>query len=317
MSAAIPRAAMAARKSFLAGATSGVVEAPHRVFLYGVPGIGKTTFGADAPKPFFLDLQSGSTRMNVTRAPGVETFDDVKAAIEELTNEEHPFETLVIDTVDDLEGKIWNHICKRDGQENITAYGYGKGYDVAFDEWRLLVAHLERLQRRKNMRVILIGHSQTTVFKNPEGPDYERYSPSINAKAGGLLVKWCDTVLFARQEIYVATDKKTKRTRGVATDLHVMHTSRTAAYDAKNRDQLPETMTLDWSEFSAGVVDKAQSAIGDIQAEIEGLMESIPESKRDAVKAAITDAGDNAAKLARVLNKARATVKAAEGESVA
>ena len=43
----------------LASIKRGVSETPPRILIYGVQGIGKSTFGASAPAPIFLPTEDG------------------------------------------------------------------------------------------------------------------------------------------------------------------------------------------------------------------------------------------------------------------
>lgn len=226
---------------------------PLRVLMMGVEGVGKSTFGADAPAPIFLGAEDGTAHLDVTRFPMPITWGDVLEAVRTLTEEEHQFKTLVLDTLDWAEPLVWASICKRDNQPNIEAYGYGKGYQAALDEWRVFLAALERLRERRGMHVVLLAHAWIKPFKNPEGDDYDRWELKLHAKAGGLLKEWCDAVLFANYETFAEKDSKTKRVKGVSTGSRLIYTNRTAAYDAKNRFSLPDSLPLNWEDFFQAV----------------------------------------------------------------
>jgi hypothetical protein len=237
----------------LASVRSGHVDVPLRTLLHGVEGVGKTTFGANAPSPIFIGAEEGFGRLNVSRFPQPESFPQIREAIATLRTETHGFETLVIDTLDWCEPMIWRFICARDNKKDVEDYGYGKGYVAALDEWRVLISDLEQLRAAKRMQVVLLAHSWIKPFKNPEGDDFDRYEMKIHAKAAGLLKEWSDVVLFANHETFAHKDDRTKRVRGVSTGARVCHTTRSAAFDAKNRFDLPEQFPLDWAEYAAAL----------------------------------------------------------------
>lgn len=237
----------------LATVRSGRRELPLRTLLYGAEGVGKTTFAACAPRPIFLAAEDGTAHLDVPRFPTPETWTDVLDAIRTLATEAHDYQTVVIDTLDAVEPLVWRHVCARDKQDSIESYGYGKGYVAALDEWRVLLAALERLRAIRTMNVVLIAHTWLRPFKNPEGPDFDRYEMKLHPKAGGQVKEWCDDVLFARFETYAAKDERTKRIRGVSTGARIVCTVRTAAYDAKNRHSLPETLPLSWEDYAAAL----------------------------------------------------------------
>lgn len=275
-----------------------------RVTLYGPEGVGKTTFGAAAPKPILLGAEDGSASLDVTRFPTPTSWEDVLEAIRVLATESHDFETLVVDTLDWVEPLIWAHVCKRDGEVNIESYGYGKGYTAALDEWRRLLNALERLRVVRPMHVVLLAHSWIRPFKNPAGEDYDRYELKLNAKAAGLVKEWSDAVLFANWETYAKKDER-KRVRGVATGARLIYTERTAAYDAKNRSNLPPELPLSWADFEAGLAAGEVAKPEDLRAEIERKAKELGGDVEKAVLATLAKAGD-AASLALINNRVNA-----------
>jgi hypothetical protein len=299
----------------LAAIRRGRIDTPIRTLLFGVEGIGKTTFGANAPNPIFIGAEDGAGTLDLARFPQPHAWGDVREAIRTLTNETHGYETLVIDTLDWAEPLLWRFICDRDKMENIEKYGYGKGYVAALDEWRVLIADLERLRAARRMQVVLLAHSWIKPFKNPEGDDFDRYEMKINAKAAGLLKEWCDVVLFANHETF-AVKAENKRVKGVSTGARVCYTTRTAAYDAKNRFSLPEQFPLDWDEYAAAL---AAGQPSDPLALAEEIRRKAVELGGDIEQKAIAMLGQHlgdAGMLARINNKlnARLAERAAAAE---
>jgi hypothetical protein len=242
----------------LAAVSRGIVQAPYRLVVHGTDGVGKSTFAANAPAPIFLGAEDGTGHLDVARFPAPERWQDVLDAVRTLTNDAHDYRTLAIDSLDWVEPFIWQHVCDADGVDMIEKVGggYGKGYTAALDLWRVLLASLEKLQTTRGMHVVLIAHSWIKMFKNPEGDDFERYILKLNDKAAGLCREWAKGVYFANYETF-AVKEKSKRVKGVSTGARLLHTQRTAAYDAKDRYGLPESLPLSWEDFD--VAAKAAS----------------------------------------------------------
>lgn len=300
----------------LGAVVKGKLQQPARVVLYGVEGIGKSTFGADAPSPIFLGAEDGTSQLDVTRFPSPEAWPEVLEAVRVLANETHEYKTLVVDTLDWAEPLLWRFICQRDSTvasplKNIEAYGFGKGYQAALDEWRIFLAALERMRNAKGMHVVLVAHSWIKPFKNPEGDDYDRYEMKLNNKASGLVKEWADAVLFANFEVLTAKDDR-KRIRGVDSDARVIHAQRRAAFDAKNRYGLPETLPLSWADFQAAMEKGQVAEPSTLKAEI--LRKAKLLGGEDEVKtvASLERVGDDATKLAQLNNWAAAKVAAKE-----
>ena len=57
------------------------------------------------------------------------------------------------------------------------------------------------------MGILALCHSKIAPFKNPEGPDYDRFTPDLHAKTWGLTHKWADYVLFLNFETHVDAGK--------------------------------------------------------------------------------------------------------------
>jgi hypothetical protein len=292
----------------LASITRGKVEKPPRVLMFGPEGCGKTTWASNAPNPIFLCSEDGTSQLDVARFPELQSWEDALDAVQELTVADHDYKTLVVDTVDWLEPLCWDFICKRDGMKDVESYGFSKGQNVvALAEWRIFVARIEQMCRAKNMGVIFLAHSSVKTFKNVEADDFDRYEMAMNLKAAGLLKQWSDAVLFARYETFTSKDEKTKRIRGVSTGARVMHTQRTAAYDAKNRYYLPETMPLDYEAFAAGIAAHQVSA-AQLVRRIEALLPSAAEETQAKVRAAMQRVGEDTRQLTRIAEKLSAEV---------
>lgn len=51
--------------------TKGIISKPVKVCVYGVEGIGKTTFASQSPEPLFFDLDKGSAQLDVSRVTDI------------------------------------------------------------------------------------------------------------------------------------------------------------------------------------------------------------------------------------------------------
>lgn len=253
------RPAAAPIKSKLGLVRRGRLRTALRCLFYGPEGVGKSSLAADVPGVLFFDVEGGSPELDVARyafRPDDEvnghvpqSYEEVLGGIDDLiAHPDHGFAALAIDTVDALEALIHKHICKRDAKTGIEGYGYGKGYRVALDEIRQLLAKLDEI-RRQGVQIVILGHSTVSTFKNPEGEDYDRYQLRLNALAAGQIKEWCDIVGFVRYEgggaKLTGDESQNKRARGWATGRRMMHLAREAAWDAKSRLSLPAEIELD------------------------------------------------------------------------
>ena len=242
--------------------------APVRALIYGEGGKGKSTFGSHAPAPIFIAPEDGLVNIDTEALPSPVTWADLVTSLRALATEDHAWQTVVIDSLDWAEPLCWAHVCAKAKKADIEAFGYGKGYVAAVDEWRVFVAALSAL-RARGMNVVLIAHAVIKTFKNPEGDDYDRWAPKLHEKATGLIVEWCDAVMFACDETFVV--EKGTRSRGISSGRRILKTVGAAGLLAKNRFGLPPELPLDWHAFADAV--KAGSTPPDEQ--LTALLEEL------------------------------------------
>lgn len=229
---------------------------PPRIVVYGVHGVGKTTFAAGAPSPVFLWTEDGQGVLDVTGFPLAKTFGEVMEALAALYTEDHDFRTLVVDSIDWLEPLIWAQTCRDNGWRSIEDPGYGKGYVAATDLWRQYIEGLNALRDEKGMTIVQIAHADVRRFDNPETEPYDRYVIKLHQRSSALIQEHSDIVLFANYQI--STTKadvgfNRKVTRAVGSGNRVAYTSERPAFLAKNRYQLPDQIPLEWAALAAAL----------------------------------------------------------------
>ena len=228
------------------------IAAP-RVMVYGVEGIGKSTFAAGAKNPVFILSEDGLGSLAVDHFPVAKTAADVLDAIATLIKDDHDFNTVVLDSVDWLDNLIWTDV---EATHDAKDLAYGKGAMIVAERWRDVLAGLNHLRNEKSMCVILIAHTQIKRFDSPEVEPYDRYQPKLQERSSALIREWCDAVLFANYKTIVKKDdlgfNKTNN-RGVTTGERLLFTSEKPAYMAKNRYSLPESLPMSWEAFTQAI----------------------------------------------------------------
>lgn len=233
---------------------SRATRAP-RVVVYGPHKIGKTTFAASAPSPIFIQTEEGLDALDVPAFPLAKTFEDVLQAIGSLYNEEHEFQTVVVDSLDWLEPLIWKHTAQQHGKSQIEDFGFGKGYLFAADNWRLFLDGLNALRNDRGMAVICLAHHTIKRFDAPEIEPYDRYQIKLHDRASAIVQEWADVIGFANYEVVTRATEvgfNQKVTRGVGTGRRLLHLTEKPAYQAGNRFGMPESVQLDWPSFING-----------------------------------------------------------------
>ena len=222
---------------------------PPRIMIYAPHGLGKTTFGASAPNPIFIQTEDGLGALSVNHFPLAKSFDEVIEAIGSLYAEDHNFQTVVLDSADWLDNLIWQDV---NGKYDAKELAYGKGAVIAADYWRKVLDGFSALRNEKGMAVILIAHTQIKRFDSPEVEPYERYMPKLQERSSALVQEWADIVLFANFKTIVKREDvgfNQKVSRGITTGERMMYTVESPAYLAKNRYNLPSALPLSWQEL--------------------------------------------------------------------
>ena len=224
-----------------------------RIMVYGVEGIGKSTFGAGAPNPIYILTEDGLGSLKVDHFPLATSFQDVMDAISTLYKENNAFETVVIDSLDWLEAIIQREIEQKYDAKDLA---YGKGSLIAAEKWREILDGLNALRNDKGMAVILIAHTTIKRFDSPEVEPYDRYQPKLQERSNAVVREWADAVLFANYKTIVKKDDvgfNQTNNRGISTGERLLFTSERPAYMAKNRYNMPESIPLSWDAFSEAI----------------------------------------------------------------
>jgi len=230
---------------------------PPRLIVTAVEGWGKTTLGANAPDPFIMmapDETGYDTLLQHELVPQVpadisDTWQNTLDWLDSLARDPQERKTLVLDAIGGYERQCHEAVCAEhfDGDWGDKGFmAYHKGYDLAAGEWRKLLSRLDVLHN-KGLIIVLLAHTRIKPFKNPVGPDYDRYVCDVHDKTWGPTHKWADAVFFGTFFTSMANEKQAERTgkgKAIGGTRRVLYTERRATWDAKNRFGMPESIDL-------------------------------------------------------------------------
>lgn len=254
-----------AAKRLFEVATTGR-QLPGRYLFYGPEKIGKTSLAAQAPSPIFFQAK-GETGLETlidagllpptAHLPGeLGSWDETLEGIQWLSESTHEFKTLVIDGVDSLQSLCFQHI--RDSQfggDDGKFMAYHKGFAMAPNTWKELLASLDGLRVKRKMAIVMVSHVRVSKKKNPSGEDWTAYTPNLNEAIWEQTAAWLDAILFMDFYRKVSEDGKGKGDASVRT----IYCEHDATYDAGNRFGLRDEIDCGnspqeaWANLSAAI----------------------------------------------------------------
>ena len=235
---------------------TGRQRRPPRVVVYGPEGIGKSSFGAGCPDAVFLQTEDGLGELDCTRLPLATSYPQFVEQLGAVCSKDHQFKTLVVDTLDWLEKLIWADVCRKESKQSIEEIPYGKGYKLALQQWKEVLAGLDYARNDRGMAVVLLAHAKIERFEDPESQGYDRYTLRLHKDADATVREWSDAVLFATRKQRVEKVGSGFNERTIAKPIgadggeRVLRTVGGPACTAKNRFGIVGEIPLAWDSFA-------------------------------------------------------------------
>lgn len=187
-----------------------------KAVVYGASGSGKTYFAATAPHPIFASAEGGllstlkhKKKIDPVKYVSITKLEDLRDLLTYLKKGEHPFETVVIDSITEI-----NEIIK-DGIEKK------RGATMQLKDWGDLAKAIKAVLRGfrdLDMHVIFIAQEKT----EKDDQKTEKIVPSLNGKAANEIAYFMDVVAYSfidsmgKNKITVQpSDKLLTKARGI------------------------------------------------------------------------------------------------------
>lgn len=238
----------------LASITRTTLEGPPRIIIYGAPGIGKTSFAAEFPKPIFIRAEDGIPYgLEVDAFPVAQSFSEVMDALTDLVNGDHDYQTVVIDSLDKVEQLIQQDVCDRNGWDSIDTPKFGKGHSETKVFWeKYFIPICAELRNKRHMAIIQLSHETVEPVNDPEVPPYDRHNMHLHKLSRPLLQNEADAILFIRQSVVVSETQGAfgaKERKAKSSGKRIIYTTDHPTRVAKNRFGFPDQITY---ELGAG-----------------------------------------------------------------
>jgi hypothetical protein len=213
--------------------TKGKQKRPFYAILYGQPGVGKTTLASLIPNSVFLDLEKGTSFLDVARLQPEGTITE---ALETLFDNLDSFDTLIIDSLTSLETKHQLRMCEEMGWPSINALGYGESRGKWITSFKRLILDLDQF-RDAGKNVLIIAHQKSREVKDPLSQEtYDQFSFDCNKDVHVDILSHIDGCFFLKQKSLVRDDK------AIGNGSRVLLTKDRPQYTAKSRWNLPESI---------------------------------------------------------------------------
>jgi len=226
--------------------TKGKQQRAQRVVIYGVESVGKSTFAAKFPNPLFLDIEQGTSHLDVDRCE-INTWKQLTDALIEAKATD--YQTVVIDSADWAERLCVEDLLASTKKTSVEDFGFGKGWVMVAERMSRMLSSVDQLiDAGKN--VVLIAHSKIVRFEAPDAlAAYDRYELKLSKQSSPLLKEFADELWFLRFKTKVSTSE-TGKGKGVGGKERILLTTHSAAYDAKTRSGLAEELPLEWASVA-------------------------------------------------------------------
>lgn len=233
--------------------TSGIIARPVKCCVYGVEGIGKSTFASQFPDPLFFDLDGGTSRLDVKRVTDIQSWPQLMQSIEEVWKNPGTCRTLVIDTADAAERLCIGYLCGKHGKKGIEDFSYGSGYAYLVEEFARFLLSLETCVTQ-GVNVVILAHAILKTITLPEEMgQYDHWELKLSTKTTNkvapLVKEWADMLFFANYETMLVEDDKSKKKKAMG-GRRMMWTSHTTFADAKNRFELPDKLPFEYAQIA-------------------------------------------------------------------
>lgn len=208
------------------------------MLLYGPEKIGKTTFASQFEDAVILATEIGYKGLNVY-ATDIETWEDFLEATKEIVAGKHKFQTIIIDTADNLFKFCHDFVCKKYKMDHPSDEQYGKGWNLLKTEFQ---APILRLSVSK-YGLIFISHAEEREVKTRYSK-IDKVQPSLGGQAKKIINPFVDIIGYCNFKTVKISDDEYKEKRIITFEPSEYITA------GDRTGFLPPTLPLSYKKFA-------------------------------------------------------------------
>jgi len=200
-----------------------------KLLIYGESKIGKSTFCSYFEDALFISTEPTISHLSVY-AIQVKDWKEFSKACLEVSEGNHHFKTIIIDTVDKAFEMCRNYIFNTYKIKHESELGYGKGWKLLSTEFMRVMSKIINL----DYGIIIVGHSKKeTINKQSKEHSYDVFKIDLPTNISTSIVVLLDAILYAnlynRERVFKTINDK--------------------YCEAGNRINLPAIIPMDYQKF--------------------------------------------------------------------
>src|SRR5699024_10861840 len=147
------------------------------IFFYGDVKSGKTTTASKFPKALIAATEIGTNALNNVFVQPIQKWGDMNRLLKELKKEpvQEKFETIVIDTADNLYDLAEEYVLSQHGVSKIGDIPFGAGYKETEKIFDKALRQIPML----GYGLVIISHATERVLTNEQGEAYSKIQPTL------------------------------------------------------------------------------------------------------------------------------------------
>lgn len=156
--------------------------------IYGEKKIGKTSLASMFDGAMFLMTEPGGKGLSIFQRDVLNWKEFCE--YNRLLSKSKDFNTVVVDTSDNLYKLCFEHVCKTQGVDHPSEAGYGSVWDKIRSEFRREVSRL----MMSGKGVVFISHAKVARFERRSGTAFDKVTTTMQAAASEIISAYVDII---------------------------------------------------------------------------------------------------------------------------